>query len=129
MSGPIFSLATVIGAQVYSTKGIILATVTDVIWNKDTARVTYLIISPFQPSAAELSVAASTAFAIHPSYFYFDGEDDRLVFSSKIGKDTHSSFFLDLPERYDEADIEDLNDFKLYLVRNTAVATHRSDNE
>ena len=128
MSGPIFSLARVIGSEVHSTKGGVVAVVTDVIWNQDTARVTYLVISPDRVLAPEVTREPPATFAIHPSYFYFDGEDDRLVFSGKIGKDNHS-FFLDLPERYDEIDVEDLNGFKLYLGRNTAVATHRSDNE
>ena len=128
MPGPIFSLAAVIGVQVYGTKGSPLAIVTDLIWNQDSGKVTYLIVSPDAIHSPELTREPPSSFAIHPSYFYFDGDDDQLIFNPKIGKDDHS-FFLDLPEQYDELDMQDLNEFKLYLARNTAVATHRSDNE
>ena len=112
------------GADVYSSKGNSVGILEDVIWNKDSGKVTYLIVSPQYSEQAETPVY----FAIHHSFFYFDGPDELLTFNSKIGKDDHS-FFLDLPSHYEDTDMQDLTAFNRYLITYSAVATHRSDNE
>ncbi|CAH1001361.1 hypothetical protein LEM8419_02262 [Neolewinella maritima] len=128
MSGPIFSLATIIGAVVHSVEGSQLAVVTDAIWNKDSGKLTYLIVSPDKVVNPDTTRDPPSAFAIHPSYFYFQGTQQQLVFNPKIGKDTHA-FLLDLPQPYDELDVHDAVEFKRYISQHTATATHRSDNE
>ncbi len=123
MNNPIFSLSAIMGADVLSNKGDSIGILEDVIWNKDSGKVTYLIVSPQEPNEAHCPVY----FAIHHSFFYFDGPDELLTFNPKIGKDDHS-FFLDLPTHYEDTDMQDLTGFNRYLLTYSAVATHRSDN-
>lgn len=112
------------GADVYSGKGYVIGLLEDLVWNKDSGKVSYLIVTPQQAESGTESVY----FAIHHSYFYLEGPKGHLTFNPKIGKDDYS-FFLDLPVLYEDMDVQDSTAFNRYVVNHSAVASHRSDNE
>ncbi|NJB87462.1 sporulation protein YlmC with PRC-barrel domain [Lewinella marina] len=122
----IFSLSALLGTEVYSTKGKVIAVLCDVVCNKDTGKITYLILCP--GSAEEQTGEPADYFAIHHSFFYLGGPEESLTYSPKLGNDEHS-FFLDLPEQYGDTDVKDITDFNSYLYTHTTVAGHRSDND
>ena len=97
------------------------------VWNKQTTRITYLLVSPHPDGTPPATTVATLMYAIHPSYFYFAQSGEGLVFSRKIGND--DPFLLELPERYDSVEVRDLRSFLRYTERHAAVASHRSDYE
>lgn len=125
MQNLIFSLSSVLGKEVRSTKGTRVATLVDLICNKDTGRLTYLVLSAEGGSESDQKPAT---FAVHHSYFYFPDGEEHLVFSHKLGNEDQS-FFLELPDCYGETEVGALMDFTDHLQRNTGVAGHRSDND
>ncbi|PPK87557.1 hypothetical protein CLV84_0500 [Neolewinella xylanilytica] len=127
MTTLIVSLSATLGSEVFIGKGNPIAVVYDVICNKDTGKITYFILCPL---AAEEKgePAIEDYYAVHHSYFYFDDEDEVLNFSGKLGNDEHS-FFLDLPQQYDDSEVKDLAEFNRLVIINSAAAGHRSDND
>ncbi len=126
MNNLILSLTSVLGSRVYSTRGVPVATLSDVLCNKDTGRITHFILSTDEgPGEPALE---SGFYAVHHSYFYFASGENVLTFSSKLGNEDQG-YFLELPERYDHEEVGTLADFNTYLYHNANVAGHRSDND
>lgn len=126
MNQVIFSLAALLGSEVYSTKGNPIAILCDVVCNKDTGKITYFILCT--PGPAEEQEENTDYFAVHHSFFYLSGPEDTLTYSPKLGNDEHC-FFLDLPDEYEDTDVQDIADFNTYLYTSTSTAGHRSDND
>ncbi|WP_116127642.1 PRC-barrel domain-containing protein [Lewinella sp. IMCC34183] len=128
MNNLIFSLSSVLGVPVYSTKGVAIAVVYDLVCNKDTGRITYFILCSDAPRP-DNAPADLEYFAIHHSYLYFAGGERRqLTFSPKLGNE-EQSYFIELPEQYEDIEVQTLTDFSAYLYLNTHTAGHRSDND
>ena len=126
MTTLIVSLAAALGSEVYAGRGNPVAVLCDIVCNKDTGKITYFILCPRTADTEE--DGPEEYFAIHHSYFYFEEESESLTYSAKLGNNEHS-FFLDLPDQYDEVDVRDLNDFNRFLSGHSGVAGHRSDND
>ena len=125
MHNLIFSLSAVLGKKVRSTKGATVATLVDLVCNKDTGRLTYFILVAEEESGPGQE---AVTFAIHHSYFYFPEGEQHIVFSHKLGNEDQS-FFLELPDLYESVEVGALTDFTSYLHRSGGVAGHRSDND
>ncbi|THH39312.1 PRC-barrel domain-containing protein [Neolewinella litorea] len=126
MNNVIFSLSTLLGTEVYSTKGMAIALLCDVVCNKDTGKITYFILCTGMQQEPESD--PPEYFAVHHSFFYLSGEDEILTYSPKLGNDEHC-FFLDLPEEYEDTEVQDIADFNSYLYTTASIAGHRSDND
>lgn len=119
----IFSASALLGTDIVSPEGAKLGALEDIICNKDTGKITYLIVS-----AGRNLGFRNKLYALHHSFFYLNGDDEVLIFDTKIGKDDHN-FYLDLPDHYDDATVHDFSDFSKEILLNLSVAGHRSDNE
>lgn len=124
MTHLIVSLSATLGAEVYVGKSVV-AVVYDIVCNKDTGKITYFILCP---QSGEDEDPAPEYFAVHHSYFYFDGEDQVLTFSPKLGNDDYG-YFVDLPPQYDLAEVKELIEFNRYVSAQSTAAGHRSDND
>lgn len=124
MTHLIVSLSATLGSEVYVGKSVI-AVVYDIVCNKDTGKITYFVLCP---QTGEEGEAVPEYFAIHHSYFYFDGADQVLTYSPKLGNDDYG-YFVDLPPQYDLAEVKDLTEFNRYVSAQSNVAGHRSDND
>ncbi len=124
MTSPILSVSSLLGTDVYSGKGHCIGVLKDLVWNKDSGKISYLIVVVQETE----STSDSVHFAIHHSYFYLDGPERRLTFHPKIGKDDYS-FLPDLPVPYEDLDVRDNVAFHRYVLTQSAIAMHRSDTE
>ncbi len=121
----IVSLSATLGSEVITGKDGVIAVIYDVVCNKDTGKLTYFILCP--QSLEDREDAPAEYFAIHHSYFYFEGDNQTVTYNPKLGNDEHN-FFLDLPQQYDEMEVQDLADFNRYVSAHSTAAGHRSDN-
>lgn len=130
MTSHIFSLSAILGSEVITGRNSPVAVINDVICNKDTGKITYIILLPLEGDSKEEQEDAieMDCFAVHHSFFYFGEESDKLHYNAKLGNDDHS-FFLDLPDHYDEGEVQDMADFNRYIGSHSSAAGHRSDNE
>ncbi len=119
----IFSISALLGTDIVLKDGITVGTLEDVICNKDSGRITYLMISagPYVGRDGEL-------YALHHSYFYLNGDDEVLIFDPNTGTDD-ASFYIDLPDHYDEATVHDFTRFSSVVLTHLTSASHRSDND
>jgi len=115
----IFSVSRLLHCELHTPEGLNIGTLQDIICNKDSGKITYLIIETTSPDHL---------FAIHHSYFYLGEEEDELIFDQKIGREDHS-IYLDLPRNYVSKIVLKYRDFLQLILPNLAVAGHRSDNE
>jgi sporulation protein YlmC with PRC-barrel domain len=119
----IFSISALLGTEVVTANSMDIGKLEDVICNKDTGKITYLIISAGKHHGDD-----DRMYAIHHSYFYLNGDDEQLIFDQKIGKENHA-FFLDLPDHYDDATVLDYSSFARNVLPMLSIAGHRSDND
>lgn len=122
MTHLIVSLSATLGAEVFAGKSVV-AVVYDIVCNKDTGKITYFVLCP---QTGEKDQSAPEYFAVHHSYLYFDGDEQLLTFSPKLGNDDYG-YFIDLPPQYDLADVKDITEFNRYLSARSSKAGHRSD--
>ena len=119
----IFSISALLGTDIVMKDGVTVGTLEDVICNKDSGRITFLMISagPYVGRESEL-------YALHHSYFYLNGDDEVLIFDPKGGTND-ASFFIDLPDHYDDATVHDFARFSSIILPYLTTASHRSDND
>lgn len=115
----IFSVSSLLNCDLHTPEGVSVGTLHDVICNKDSGKITYLIVETTTPSYL---------FALHHSYFYLGEEEDEIIFDQKLGRDDHI-IYLDLPRQYASTTVLKYRDFIQLVLPNLAVAGHRSDNE
>ncbi|SEQ76266.1 PRC-barrel domain-containing protein [Neolewinella agarilytica] len=119
MHNLIFSVSSLLHCELYTPEGLNIGTLHDVVCNKDSGKITYLIVETCSPDHL---------FAIHHSFFYLGQEEDEIIFDQRIGRENHA-IYLDLPGHYASKTVLKYRDFLQLILPNLAVAGHRSDNE
>lgn len=119
----IFSISALLGTEIVLKDGVTVGTLKDVICNKDSGRITYLMISA-DPNTGQ----SRELYALHHSYFYLNGDDEVLIFDPNTGTDD-ASFYIDLPDHYDDATVHDFTHFSSVVLPRLTSASHRSDND
>jgi sporulation protein YlmC with PRC-barrel domain len=115
----IFSVSSLLHCELHTPEGLSIGILNDIICNKDSGKITYLIVETSSPDHL---------FAIHHSYFYLGQEEDEIIFDQRIGREDHA-IYLDLPSSYASKIVLKYKDFLRLILPNLAIAGHRSDNE
>jgi len=115
----IFSISSLLNRELQTPEGLNVGVLHDIICNKDSGKITYLILKTHSPERL---------FALHHSFFYLGEEEDEIIFDQKIGREDHV-FYLDLPKNYAKTIVLKYNDFLHMVLPDLTAAGHRSDNE
>ncbi len=119
----LFSISAVLGADIVSEDYVSLGTLEDVICNKNSGEITFLIIS-----AGGYLGLEDRLYAIHHSHFYLNGDDEVLILDAKTrGEDIDR--LPPLPEHYEQVQVLPAARFFHLLDRMANQPGHRSDTD
>lgn len=116
----IFSTSALLGTDVVTTGNMSVGTLEDVICNKDSGKLTYLIVN-----AGAYLGGENQLYAIHHSFFYLNGDDEALILDPQRGQSDPAA--LNLPDHYDDATVLGYADFVTNVLNQLQLTGHRSD--
>lgn len=123
MRHALFSATSVIGTDVVDGNGNQLATLRDVVLNKERGSIQYfiLVVSVDQRQDERF-------YAVPHQYFHLNGDDEELIFT-QLGDSLVEPGMLHLPDHYDEVSVGSSADFIRDVVIKKQLPRHRSDNQ
>jgi sporulation protein YlmC with PRC-barrel domain len=119
MQHVLFSLSALLGTRIITPQGLPVGDIQDVVCNKDSGKMTYLILKAGKKDQF---------YAIHHSFFYMQGKDTRLIFDQKAGKE-HNPLYLELPSLYQSQSVLSYWSFCRDILVQFEFTGHRSDND
>ncbi|MGB3548621.1 MAG: PRC-barrel domain-containing protein [Saprospiraceae bacterium] len=123
MRHALFSATSVIGTDVVDGNGNKLATLRDIILNKERGSIHNFILVSLSDRTAE-----ERFYVVPHQFFHLNGDDEELIFNNV--KDTRGVGNPPLlPDHYDEVEVNSLADFLRDVVMKKQLPRHRSDNQ